>query len=153
MKDKKQLKRVVICVSVVVVELLLYLGISRHMANVKAAQRAEEARYFRTKNEFLRTIDCAELFDAYPGYSFELKFEICAEKPGEVIVYQQNGSGRKYYFEQRIDVTEQYEEFCLVVEPIIVDEATTSSYLSFYGEYGSGVIPTVRDISIVPIEK
>lgn len=152
MKDKKQLKRGIICISIVAIELLIYMGISRYMANVKEAQRAEEARYFRTKNEFLSTIDCAELFDAYPGYSFEIKFEICAEKPGKVLVYQQNGSAQRYSFREVIDVTEEFQSFCLVVKPKLVDESQSKSMLAFYGEYGSGVIPTVRDLSIAPIE-
>lgn len=152
MSERKQLKRGIICICLVAIALLLSFRISRHIAIVKAEEAAEEARYFRTKNEFLRTIDCAELFDAYPGHAFEVKFEICAEKSGEILVYQQNGSDYRYTFAQRIDVTEEYKEFSLIVEPVLVDETIESSYLAFYGQYGSGVIPTVRDISIVPLE-
>lgn len=152
MNERKQLKRVLLCICLMAVELLIYFGISRYITIVKAEQAAEEARYFKADREFLRTIDCANLFDAYPGYSFELKFEICAEKAGKIVVYQQNGADRRYAFGEVIDVTNEYKEFCLVVEPELVDETVKSSYLAFYGEYGSGVIPTVRDISITPIE-
>lgn len=148
MKNRKRLIKILFCVGMVAVELLLYFGVSKHIAKSKA----EEARYFRTENEFLRTIDCAEIFDAYPGHAFELTFEIRAEKPGEILVYQQNGSNYRYTFSQRINVTEEYEAFCLVVEPVLVDEEVEKSYLAFYGEYDTGVIPTVRDINIRPIE-
>lgn len=152
MSERKKLKRGIICICLVAIELLLYFGISRHIAIVKAEEAAEEARYFRTNSEFLRTIDCAKLFDAYPGYSFELKFEICAEKAGEVVVYQQNGSGHRYTFAENIDVTEEFQEFCLIVKPVLTDEEEEESFLTFYGFHEDGVIPTVRDISIVPIE-
>ena len=56
-------------------------------------------------------------------------------------------------FWERINVSEEFQKFTLVVEPVLVNEAETSSYLAFYGEYGSGVIPTVRGISIEPMEK
>lgn len=147
MKNRKRLIKILFCVGMVAVELLLYFGVSKHIAKSKA----EEARYFRTENEFLRTIDCAEIFDAYPGHAFELTFEIRAEKPGEILVYQQNGSGVKYSFKKRIAVTEEFSPVSLIVEPVLVNEDAKRSHLSFYGEYGSGVIPTVRDISIVPL--
>ena len=69
------------------------------------------------------------------------------------MLHLQNGEDCRYAFSQVIDVTEEYKEFCLVVDPVLVDETVDNSYLAFYGEYGSGIIPTVRDISIVPIEK
>lgn len=152
MIERKQLKRGIICICLVAVELLLYFGISSHIANVKAAEAAEEARYYRTKGVFLKTIDCAKLFDAYPGYSFELKFEICAEKAGEVVVYQQNAPGHRYSFTEYINVTEDFQEFCLIVNPVLTDETEEESFLTFYGLHEDGVVPTVRDISIVPIE-
>ena len=49
-----------------------------------------------------------------------------------------------------INVKEEFEEVCLIVDPVLRDEGEEESYLAFYGEYGSGVIPIVRCISIVP---
>lgn len=145
MKNRLQLIKGIIGISLIVIELVLYLVISKNIAE-------DKARYFRAENEFLRTIDCATLFDNYPGSSFEVKFEICAEKPGEILVYQQNASTHRYSFSERISVTEEFKEFCLVVNPVLTDEKEKMSYLAFYGEYGSGVVPTVRDISILPIQ-
>jgi len=141
LKERKQLKKWIICISMVAIELLLYYGISGYMD-----------RYFRTETEFLRTIDCAPLFDSYPSHSFELEFEIRTEKPGEVLVYQMNSSKHRYSFSQKIETTEEFKKISLIVEPILTDEEESESYLSFYGLYGSGVIPTVRNISIRVIE-
>lgn len=145
----KKWKKCAICIGLLIVELLIYWGASSLVAN----HNAKQPIYYRGEHEFLKTIDCAELFDAYPDSQFKLEFEICAKKPGEILVYQQNGVSYRYAFWERINVSEEFQKFTLVVEPVLVNEAETSSYLAFYGEYGSGVIPTVRGISIEPMEK
>lgn len=151
MENWTKIKKGIFCIGSLFVIMMIYFIIGTFIAKEKERER-EEARYFRASNEFLRTIDCAEVFDTYSNSSFELEFEICATKPGEVLVYQQNGAGYRYTFRHKISVTEEYTKFRLVVEPVLVDETVKESYLSFYGEYGSGVVPTVRDISIVPID-
>ena len=137
MKKKIQLKRGLICIGIVAVEVLIYLGISRYIAGIKA----EEARYFRTENEFLRTIDCAELFDAYPGHSFELKFEICAEKPGEILVYQQNGSSQRYFFSEKIEVSSVVNETDLGLGVALNKELRNCKNERLLENFGRWVIP------------
>lgn len=153
MKDKKQLKRGLICVGIIAMELLIYFGISRYIAGIKAEEARLEASTYRTQNEFLKTVDCAPIFDIYPEQSFKVTFEICSTKVGEVQMYQQNGTKARYYFEPIvISVTEDFTEVCLTVNPELKDENEKESFLAFYGEYGSGIIPTVRDIDIEVVE-
>lgn len=145
MENKNWIKKAVFCISVVVIEIILYLGASRYIT-------AQKERYFVTGDELLRAMDCSAIFDAYAGCSFEIKFEICAEKEGTVVAYQSTPSRYDFLPMQSISVTEEYKEVCFTVSPVLVDETTNNAYLIFYGEYGSGVIPTVRDICINPIE-
>lgn len=149
-EKRTRLKRGIFCIGFVVIEIIIYLSISMFIANKKEEEAKLEESTFRSQNEFLKTIDCAKIFDAYPDSSFEIRFEICGTKPGKVLVYQQNGVKSRYIFEQTINVTEEFEEVCLIVDPVLRDEGEEESYLAFYGEYGSGVIPIVRCISIVP---
>lgn len=147
-------KKGMFCFCMLGIEMILYFGTSSLITYVKEekTKRIQVKYEFQTETEFLRTIDCAPIFDTFPNSSFEIKFEICAKKPGKVLVYQQNGSNSRYSFEQEINVTEFFEEIHLVVEPVLIDEAIENSYLSFYGEYDSGVIPTVRNLSVRLIE-
>lgn len=135
-------KKVLLCITLLIVEFILYMG-----ADFMIKENQKKGPYTST-NEFLQTIDCAELFDKNPNKSFLLSFDIRAEKPGKVLVYQQNGSTARYSFYKDIDVTQEYQTFQLIVEPRLVDVNESKSLLAFYGEYGSGVIPEVKNISI-----
>lgn len=106
-------------------------------------------KVYLSKNEFVKTINCAELFDKY-GIEKEylLSFDLKASKEGEVLVYQQNGSSYRYTFRKKIKATTEYKHYELTIKPEIHDLETKDSYLAFYGEYDSGVIPTVKKISI-----
>ena len=108
---------------------------------------------YSSSNEFVQTIDCAEIFDKNPNGSFWITFEIRASKEGTVQVYQQNGNGARYEFYEVVNVTQEYQEFRIKVSPVLVDPDRKSSYLAFYGEYGTGVIPKVRNISITACDE
>lgn len=105
-------------------------------------------------NEFVQTIDCAPLFDANPkGTKYKICFELKTAIPGNVIVYQQNGSSCRYSWSPFpiIEAEKEFVHYEIEVEPFIVDEKEDKSYLAFYGEYGTGVIPVIRNIIIIPI--
>lgn len=145
-KNSKAMK-IVIFVSSMFIIFLLYYAASYGIEQMQLLEP------YITDTEFLSTIDCAPIFDANPGKSFVITFEIKATKPGRVLVYQQNGSTAKYEFRKYIDVTEKYQKVEIVVTPALKDENEEKSMLAFYGEYGSGVICTVRKINIEVYEE
>lgn len=115
----------------------------------------EEEKYnseYTSKNEFVKTIDCAPIIDQYGlenGYLLE--FEIKANVPGNVLVYFQNGSGAKYSYNEMIEVSKEYKKYELLIYPTLSNDNMEESCISFYGTYGTGVIPTVRRISLQPL--
>lgn len=116
------------------------------------ANRKEKQNTFFSGTEYVKTIDCAPIFDANPMATYAIDFEIKAEKPGDISVYQMDNGLRKYGFTEHILVTEEFQTFHLEVKPVLVDADVSTSFLSFYGEYGSGVIPTIKYISVTCIE-
>lgn len=107
------------------------------------------------RNEFFKTdIDCALIFDKEEkGTAYQIEFEIRARKPGSVMVYQQNGSGARYEFRTMVDVSEEWERKTITVIPYLVDVEEERSMLAFYGEYGTGVIPYVKNAKVTKVEK
>ena len=142
MKNFSVKRKWFICLTLIVVDVILYL-----CAN-KFVQDDIKKRPYTSSNEFLQTIDCAAIFDANPDAVYVIEFDIRAEKSGKVRVYQQNGSTARYSFQEYVDVTEEYQTMRIVVQPVLLDEAVENSMLAFYGEYGTGIIPEVKNISI-----
>lgn len=140
-------KKILIFVVLIMMELIIYGCVDKYIKYEKWN------RSYTTQNEFLKTIDCAELFDANPNRSFLITFEIRAKEDGNIMVYQQNGSGARYEFYESIEVTQEYQKFQIIVTPMVKDLEKTESYLAFYGQYGSGVIPEVRRLTIEVFDK
>lgn len=144
--------RLTFCITMTIIVFLWYSVMVDWVINVR-----EEKKYnkeFYSGNEFVKTIDCARIIDDYEmGTKYLLEFELKAELPGVIQVHFQNGSNTRYSYEKNVQATTQYERYSIVVEPVLNDENESESYLSFYGIYGSGVIPTIRRISFVPIEE
>ena len=148
--SKKELslkKKLLILGCLMILEILIFLIVS-NFYEVK-----KQKRPYATGHEFVMTIDCAEIFDSNPNKKFVISFEIRADKAGEILVYQQNGSTARYAFYEYIDVTEDYQKFDLVVSPKLSNEYEEQSMLAFYGVYGSGVIPEVKNISVSVYEE
>lgn len=98
--------------------------------------------------EFVRTINCAEEIDRHGVDKVYLaEFELKTEVPGIVYVHFQNGSDTRYGFLHMVEATTEFEKFSIEVKPEVVDLKVEDAYLAFYGEYGSGVIPTVRRVT------
>lgn len=136
---KQITKKIGLCVGLLLIEAILFFMIRPWVSQM---------RMYSTTDEFLKTIDCAEIFDANPGKDILISFEIKAKKEGEVLVYQQNGGTARYSFYEYVNVTKEYQTYDIIINPILVNEEVPEAFLTFYGEYGSGVIPTVRNISI-----
>lgn len=103
---------------------------------------------YMSDNEYVRTIDIAPLIDQNSGKKIEISFEIKSDVPGKVLVYQNNGSANRYDFREYIDVSSSYENKIICVEPILVDGTIAEAFISFYGGYGTGVIPHIRDLHV-----
>lgn len=107
---------------------------------------------FTTDNEFLKTNNYAELFSKYQDNTLLLSFDACAEKEGDIVVYMQNGETSRYTFkEQYIHVGTEWNHYEIEIIPHLTDEYTEEAYLAFYGGYGTGIKPMVRNINIEPV--
>lgn len=103
-------------------------------------------------NEFLNhsTWDLAPLIDEhgvdrYYTVSFDLKTAV----EGQIRVYAQNGSGTRYNIGTHfVNATTEYQRFEITFKPEKSGsfETETRSLLAFFGTYGTGVIPTARNL-------
>ncbi|QZT28480.1 hypothetical protein K6969_07085 [Streptococcus suis] len=100
--------------------------------------------------EFLRTpYDLAPVFDKYGLIEYTLSFDLRASQAGQVVVYQQNGSGSKYSgLWKSLTVTTEWQRFHVTFTPTEGTMSLANSYLAFYGTYGTGVKPIIRRAKI-----
>lgn len=100
--------------------------------------------------EFLRTpYDLAPVFDKYGLIEYTLSFDLRASQAGQVVVYQQNGSGSKYSgLWKPLTVTTEWQRFHVTFTPTEGTMSLANSYLAFYGTYGTGVKPIIRRTKI-----
>nr|WP_238141026.1 gp58-like family protein [Streptococcus suis] len=100
--------------------------------------------------EFLRTpYDLAPVFDKYGLVEYTLSFDLKAPKTGQIVVYQQNGSGSKYSgLWKSLTVTTEWQRFHVTFTPTEGTMSLANSYLAFYGTYGTGVKPIIRRTKI-----
>ncbi|MDY7596694.1 gp58-like family protein [Streptococcus suis] len=100
--------------------------------------------------EFLRTpYDLAPVFDKYGLIEYTLSFDLRASQAGQVVVYQQNGSGSKYSgLWKNLTVTTEWQRFHVTFTPTEGTMSLANSYLAFYGTYGTGVKPIIRRVKI-----
>ncbi len=141
---------------VITIFILLSLIVIFIMINTWISDRNEKmyGDYY-SENEFLRTIDCASIFDSNPfGTRYKVSFDLKTKVAGKMIVYQQNGHDCRYSWNPYpiIETSQEYTHFEIILEPFLVDENVKNAYLSFYGEYGSGVVPTIKNIKIEILE-
>lgn len=101
--------------------------------------------------EFLQTEDLAVVFDKYPiTQKYSLSFDMKVTKQGNVNVYMQNGSGTKYNFvSATVRATTEYQRFKFEgLSPSLSNTNETKAILAFFGTYGSGVFPIVKNIKL-----
>ncbi|HFI0385273.1 TPA: phage tail spike protein [Streptococcus suis] len=104
----------------------------------------------QSQAEFLRTpYDLAPVFDKYGLIEYTLSFDLRASQAGQVVVYQQNGSGSKYSgLWKNLTVTTEWQRFHVTFTPTEGTMSLANSYLAFYGTYGTGVKPIIRRAKI-----
>lgn len=143
--EESKRAQVIFCVSFMTIIFIVDFFAQRYIA---------KNRIYTSGIEFLRTIDCAELIDKQGiDRVYRISFELRTEIPGEILVYCQNGETSKYYFEEYINTTTDFQKYTIDVTPVVRNRDVTECYLAFYGEYGSGVIPYIKgDITFEIIE-
>ena len=81
--------------------------------------------------------------DTYYTVSFDIKSKVA----GNINVYAQNGNGTKYSIGTKgINVSTSYQRFSYTFKPTLSSSTETMSMLAFYGNYGSGRIPTIKNV-------
>ncbi|NQQ30024.1 hypothetical protein HO878_12675, partial [Streptococcus suis] len=93
----------------------------------------EHAEIFNSEQshaEFLRTpYDLAEVFDKYGLVEYTLSFDLKAPKTGQIVVYQQNGSGSKYSgLWKNLTVTTEWQRFHVTFTPTEGTMSLANSY-------------------------
>lgn len=141
-------------VSFLILIVITFFIVNIYISEKRKAEQEEaaylEANTYTTSNEFLRTVDCSDMFNEYQGYTFILSFDACSKIEGDVLVYMQNGTTARYSFKNTVHLSTEMRHYEIEISPILSDSNVTESYLAFYGTYGTGVIPTVRLINIEP---
>jgi hypothetical protein len=102
------------------------------------------------RGEFGQYRDLAPTFNTYGLVPYSLSMDIKVNKPGNVLVYMQNGSSTKYGFvSSNINATTEYQRFYFNnLTPVISTPSDTAATLATYTGYGSGVTPTVKNIQL-----
>lgn len=104
-----------------------------------------------TTSEFVQYADLASIFDTYgTGVTYSLSLELKSKVPGNILAYMQNGSVTKYSFvNSSITATTEYQRFTFNGLTAAISTPTeTRAVLAFYGVYGSGRIPSIRNVQV-----
>lgn len=111
---------------------------------------------FVGNNEFARTIDIAPLIDKYGLKKYDVSFDIKSANiasKSTVNVYMQNGSGARYGgLSVNVPVTTTFTHQDLTFTASNSNMSLTQSYLSFYGTYSTGNIPTIQNIQVSVVQ-
>lgn len=106
----------------------------------------------QSNNEFVGYYDNLDLAPIIDKYGIErdytISMDIKAAKAGPVRIYMQNGSNHRYTFRTSYSpaATTQYQRFTLTSKMNLTNTSIERSLLAFYGTYGTGVIPTIKNI-------
>lgn len=101
-----------------------------------------------SSTEWLRYADLTPYFDTYGLLTYFISFDLKAKKNGDIMVYMQNGSGSRYSFSATVSATTEYNHHTILVTPHYLDLHVKESWLAFYGTYGTGVIPSVKNVTL-----
>lgn len=106
-------------------------------------------------NEFVNDSrwDMAPIFDSLGSdKEYTISFDLKSAISGPIQVYSQNGSGTKYHIGTTIvQATTEYKRYSVTVIPRLQTGNTNveiRALLAFFGVYGSGRIPHVKNIKI-----
>jgi hypothetical protein len=100
-------------------------------------------------NEFAAYIDLSPIFDTYGEGYYSISADIKTAIPGSITVYTASG-GVEYnigYYSAACDT--YYKRFYFNnISVTRTDPAQTVSNLSFYGGYGSGIKPSIKNVQV-----
>jgi len=99
--------------------------------------------------EFMMYSDLAPMIDKYGLVSYKITFDIKSaniSNQNTMQVYMQNGSGARYSFGASVPVTTSYVTQSVTVTPTVWDLTFSQSMLAFYGTYGTGNFPSVKNV-------
>ncbi|MGI6612080.1 MAG: fibronectin type III domain-containing protein [Candidatus Nanosyncoccaceae bacterium] len=104
-------------------------------------------------NEFLQYADIAPIIDLYGvDNQYTISFDIRSADTttqNTINIYNQNGTDSKYSIGVTpIPVTTTYTRHSVVVKPTVQNGSLSQAMLAFYGGYGTGNIPSVKNVSI-----
>lgn len=102
--------------------------------------------------EFVRYADLAPILDKYGLVNYKLSFDIKSadtSSQSTVRLYFQNGTGARYSITgQAIPVSTEYSRHDTTFKPNLIEPSTAESWLSFYGTYNTGNIPTIKNVTL-----
>lgn len=99
-------------------------------------------------SEFCQHGDLAPIFDKYGLVEYTISFDIKAQVAGLVNVYSQNGAGARYGFSSNLNLTTSYVRRSITVTPALINSSIVESMLAFYGTYGTGVKPSIKNVKV-----
>lgn len=108
----------------------------------------DSAKEKTSSNEFVRYADIAPIIDTYGLVPYTISFDIKGSVDGTARVYMQNGSSFKYSFTGYAPVTTSYVRQKITVTPRLNTPEEPQSFLAFYTTYGTGCIPSVKNVKI-----
>jgi prepilin-type N-terminal cleavage/methylation domain-containing protein len=103
-------------------------------------------------NEFLQYVDLAPIINRYGLTKYQLSFDIKSASianASSVRVYFQNGSDSRYGgLQVDVTVTTSYSHQIITFTAAMGTSSVTAAMLAFYGTYGSGNVPTVKNLQV-----
>lgn len=102
-------------------------------------------------SEYLFAANLAPVFDIYGLGQYTFSFDLKVAVAGTIQVYcsDRNWDERKYYYvESSFNVTTEYKRYSMIVNVTAANQLADVCSLAFYGQYGTGVSPFVKNIQI-----
>lgn len=92
--------------------------------------------------------DMAPIIDKYGvDREYSVSFDLKSKVAGEINVYSQNGSGTRYDIGTKtIQATTEFKRYSHTFRPTASNMEMNQAMLAFYGTYGSGRIPSVKNV-------
>ena len=102
-----------------------------------------------TTNEFNVFADITPIFDTYGTGIYSISADIKSEVPGDITVYTASGAVEYNIGYYTAACESYYKRFYFNnINVTHTDPATTYSNLSFYGTYGTGKRPSIKNVQI-----
>ncbi|MBR0575677.1 phage tail protein [Proteiniclasticum sp. BAD-10] len=101
--------------------------------------------------EYLQYANIASVFDEHGVGQFTISFDMKSPVAGNIQVYcaDRAASEIKYNFPQKIfSATTEYARYSMTVEVTLNNASASITSLAFYGTYGTGRFPSVKNVKI-----